>query len=207
MSLPILRLRYVVSHESDKREFFTRRNALRYLRRCVASTAATYEFNGVPVRDLGRAMDKARATLASGKLGARARIEAFAGGVLLASARAHVVATYLEPADTAGVDNIDLVVAAVDYLFPKRRYAGVCVCKPSSDHRDCAAVDWFDTWDNMHAAVDYFLAHTEDFSLKYLILGKTIYSAAYGFRPRAYTGATHYHVHVSVTGGIPGAAC
>lgn len=214
MTLPILNYRYMVVTEGLTSEFALQRNALRYLRRSVEAThAAQYEVTltdttQVYYPSLDAAMDRVKSFIGKRRVGERIRVRALdAQGDPLTSGRIWVTARYLQPADTPGVPNIDLVVAAVDEFWPKRRYAGICVCKPNSDHRDCAAVDWFDTNESMAAARDYFIDNYQTYGIKYIILFDRIYSDRYGFSARPYVGTYHAHVHISVYGGIPGAAC
>jgi hypothetical protein len=111
--------------------------------------------------------------------------------------------------DTSGVDGIDKWCGLLksegftdDRTF---RYAGICVCKPGSDHKDCAAVDNFDTADRMRAELQLALKYRDYINLKYCILFDRIY-----FRDgsvRVHTGTYHSHLHTSVYGGIFNSAC
>jgi hypothetical protein len=115
-------------------------------------------------------------------------------------------------ADTQGVLGID---RAVGYIESKpewkstRRYAGICVCKPDSDHRDCAAIDVFASNSVMEAMRDVFLENSTWFNTKYVILYRTIFIVRNDgtWYSKPYTGFYHAHVHLSVNGGISGSAC
>ena len=209
--MPVLDTRYIVVADDKPREFRMQRNALSYMRHEVNRPNAIYNvtFNDRArvVANLYDAMALVKDRVRKRLFGERVVVRTVVAERLVARTTIHVTGVRLRPADTQGVPNIDRVVAAVDEFWPNRRYAGICVCKPNSDHADCAAVDWFDTWDSMSAATDYFLDHRGIYGLKYIILGRLIYSEATNFSPRDYTGDYHTHVHASVYGGVPGAAC
>lgn len=210
--MPILRYRYIVTREKEAEEYRLQRSALRTMRNTAYRAHGIYSvsFGDERVKatdDLDEAIAFVKERLRKRRLGDRITLRTVVGENTVERVTAHVAAVRLEPADTAGVENIDRVVAAVDEFWPKRRYAGICVCKPRSDHADCAAVDWFDTAASMAAARDYFLDHAGIYGIKYIILFDRIYSDAYGFQPRPYTGFYHSHVHASVYGGFPDSAC
>jgi len=108
-------------------------------------------------------------------------------------------------ADTEGVLGIDRWVGWMNEAYPNTRWAGICVCKANSDHRDCAAADNFDTEENMREQVRISQQNADYFMTKYDILFRTIYFP--GEEPKPYYGDYHAHVHHSVYGGIPGEAC
>ena len=112
-------------------------------------------------------------------------------------------------AATPGVEGIDRIVGWVnqqvrEHRFTGVRYAGICVCKPDSDHRDCAAVDIFAPWDVMEKIEREFWRDPQFYHSKYSILGRTI---TFYNHSEPYNGTYHAHNHLSVTGGIPGSAC
>jgi hypothetical protein len=84
------------------------------------------------------------------------------------------------------------------------RYAGICVCKPDSDHADCAAVDIFAEWASMEKIENEFWSKPDYYNAKYSILGSTIRFFGHA---EHYGGVYHAHNHLSVTGGVPGSAC
>lgn len=113
-------------------------------------------------------------------------------------------------ADTRGPIGLDRVEGFVKAEFPKARFAGDCVCKPNSDHADCAAVDYFDTAENMRNMRIRLSQNADYFRLKYLILFDRIYTfdTSGNFTgDHDYSGTFHSHVHISVYGGKNGAAC
>ena len=112
--------------------------------------------------------------------------------------------------DTPGPIGLDRVEGFIESKYRGARFAGDCVCKPDSDHRDCAAVDYFDTVSNMTAMREDLMADPAYFHLKYIILFDRIYFfdlAGHFTGSENYTGVFHSHIHVSVYGGAPGAAC
>jgi hypothetical protein len=203
----------VTTPGEEPREFWRQRGALRYLRRLMRVSGADY---AVSVNDgetaiypeLEDAITRIKKFLRRRQVGVRASIAATHLGVTIARAKAWVVGIRPQ-AQTEGVEGIDRAVGYINMFWPHARFAGICVCKPSSDHRDCAAVDWFDTREHMEAAVRFFLQPEvrEYCHVKYIILGSTIWAATAGFAPRHYGGDYHSHVHLSVYSGIPGAAC
>lgn len=118
-------------------------------------------------------------------------------------------------AKTEGCEGIDRFVGWIEAerkkgKFKGRRYAGICVCKSTtsgshSDHADCAAVDVFASWADMHRMVQESLSNSDWYHTKYSILGDLIYFP--GLRPRDYTGNYHAHIHLSVNGGKHNSAC
>ena len=108
--------------------------------------------------------------------------------------------------DGPGVIGIDRFQAHVKMFYPNARWAGTCVCKPASDHRACAATDYFDSPKNMEAMRNDAIRNAEFFHTKYVILYRTIYHAPH-FQGSYYSGTYHAHVHVSVYGGVPDSAC
>jgi hypothetical protein len=112
-----------------------------------------------------------------------------------------------------GVEGIDRFEWFVKVNFPKARFAGDCVCKTTvsgghSDHADCAAVDYFDTWANMSAMRDAAFRYQDWFHTKYAILGDRIYfPSGTGSRSEHYSGVYHPHLHLSVNGGVYRSAC
>lgn len=112
--------------------------------------------------------------------------------------------------DSRGVEGIDRVEGAIEDKFPAARFAGDCVCKPDSDHRDCAAVDYFDTSANMVKMRLMLMDNAAYFHLKYIILFDRIYffdTTGTFTGSQDYTGTFHAHIHVSVYGGKTGSAC
>ena len=105
-----------------------------------------------------------------------------------------------------GVEGIDRFEAYVRANFPRARFAGDCVCKPL-DHGDCAAVDYFDTPENMTKMKNAAIEYADWFHTKYGILFNDIYSDAYNFVRRDHTGDYHNHYHFSCYGGIYRSAC
>ena len=110
---------------------------------------------------------------------------------------------------TEGVEGIDRIVGWVNQearagRLKGVRYAGICVCKPNSDHRDCAAVDIFATWDSMEKIEREFWRDPQYYHAKYSILGRQI--RFYG-HSEYYSGDYHAHNHLSVNGGVYGSAC
>lgn len=112
-------------------------------------------------------------------------------------------------ADTRGPLGLDRVEGYVRLAYPKARFAGDCVCKPL-DHGDCAAVDYFDTSENMANLRDELISAAAYFHLKYLILFDRIYffdTAGNLTSVQRYGGQYHAHIHISVYGGIYRSAC
>lgn len=107
--------------------------------------------------------------------------------------------------DGPGVLGVDRFESFVKEEFPHARWAGDCVCKPDSDHRDCAAVDYFDTYANMDRMAHAALDRADWFNTKYVILRDRIYFPGMG--SNYYSGVYHSHVHFSCNGGIYGKAC
>ena len=110
-----------------------------------------------------------------------------------------------EVPDGPGVEGVDRFMECVRTTFPNARYAGACVCKPDSDHADCAAVDYFDTYDAMDNMRRAALNRADYFHTKYVILRDRIYFA--DGSSRYYSGVYHTHIHFSCYGGIQNAAC
>lgn len=117
-------------------------------------------------------------------------------------------------AETEGVPGIDRFVGLVNAKaksgeWPDRRFAGICVCKPDSDHRDCAAVDIFASNEHMEQMRDEALKNAEFYMTKYVILFQTIHLVRSDFThfSKPHTGDFHAHVHLSVSEGIPNSAC
>jgi hypothetical protein len=116
--------------------------------------------------------------------------------------------------NTRGVSGIDRFVGLVEAKaktgeWSDRRFAGICVCKPESDHADCAAVDVFASNEHMEQMRDEALNNAESFMTKYVILFQTIHIVRSDFThfSKPHTGDFHAHVHVSVSDGIPDSAC
>ena len=112
-------------------------------------------------------------------------------------------------ANTEGVEGIDRAVGWIEANKKRSdrvRYAGICVCKPDSDHADCAALDIFATDSFMRRMKAEFLANPSWYHTKYVILYREICFPAPG-RCGPYFGVFHAHVHLSVNGGHPNAAC
>lgn len=107
--------------------------------------------------------------------------------------------------DTRGPRGLDRVEGFIEFKYKDARWAGDCVCKPDSDHRDCAAVDYFDTEENMVKQKNDLLASPEYFDIKYIILFDRLWKPDGSSQP--HTGTFHAHIHVSVNGGVPNAAC
>ena len=105
-----------------------------------------------------------------------------------------------------GVEGIDRFEAYVKANFPHARFAGDCVCKPL-DHGDCAAVDYFDTPENMTKMKNAAIEYADYFHTKYGILFDDFYGADNNFVRQGYNGDYHYHYHQSVYGGIYRDAC
>lgn len=106
--------------------------------------------------------------------------------------------------DTPGNEYLDRVEGAVELMFPRARWAGDCVCKPSSDHASCRAVDYFDSLENMVRMRDMILRYKAYFNYTYVILFDKIWFGPGDWAP--YHGTYHSHVHVSV-GGTSHSAC
>src|SRR3990172_7352594 len=102
-----------------------------------------------PLRQELDALQRTRTVLSRADVGDDVRVRAFdlATGEFVDTVRFFKTAAKLPVADTPGVPGIDRVCGLLSLKWgtpPSFRYAGICVCKPDSDHRDCAAVDWFD---------------------------------------------------------------
>lgn len=122
----------------------------------------------------------------------------------------HKVDTMPPVHDGPGVLGIDRAEAYVKNTFPHARFAGDCVCKSTtsgghSDHADCAAVDYFDSWENMGKMKNEFINHADYYNTKYVILADRIYFP--GGRSEHYSGVYHSHMHLSVNGGRYNSAC
>ena len=111
--------------------------------------------------------------------------------------------------NTEGVEGIDRIVGWVNQEAREGRlkgvrYAGICVCKPNSDHADCAAVDIFATWESMEKIQREMWRDPHYYHTKYTILGRVI---TFFGHSDPYTGDFHAHIHISVNGGINNSAC
>ena len=168
---------------------------------------------GVEGENIGRARPfpeaKDRAEELRRKLGVGKRVilasKANGKGSILEQVKFLEVLPVDEVPDGPGVEGIDRFEAFVRSHFPNARWAGTCVCKPDSDHADCAATDWFDTYANMAKMVAEVRANPSHYRMKYAILKDRIYFP--DGTSRYYSGVYHTHVHFSCFGGIDGAAC
>ena len=106
---------------------------------------------------------------------------------------------------TPGPIGLDRVEGFIESEYKNARWAGDCVCKPDSDHKDCAAVDYFDTEENMVRMKNDLLSAPDYFDIKYIILFDRLWKPDGSSQP--HTGTFHAHVHVSVNGGVPNSAC
>ena len=101
-------------------------------------------------RDFEGACKRARQLLRSKPVGLDIRLERLKNGKEVGQVRFRRVQTF-HAKDTRGPEGLDRVEGFIETEFPRARFAGDCVCKPNSDHADCAAVDYFDTEANMVA--------------------------------------------------------
>jgi hypothetical protein len=112
--------------------------------------------------------------------------------------------------DGRGVIGIDRIEAFVRDKYPNARWAGDCVCKHTydgghSDHADCAAVDYFASWEVMGKMKNEFISNSDYYHTKYCILADRLYYPGGG--SAYYSGPYHTHLHTSVYGGIYNSAC
>ena len=210
-------LKFVYTFEKeDSREYANLRTVVREGAKRILSDNAAVRYrvgvNGTTgiLRGFEEAKERARYFIKNKPLGAVVRMQAVRADNKVIGAIRWFKVDDAPIADTPGVLGIDRWAGYLNANFVGNgtfRYAGICVCKPSSDHRDCAACDNFDTRANMEKQRDEAIARADYYQSKYLILFDKIYAAAYGFAPRPHTGEYHTHVHLSVFGGITGSAC
>jgi hypothetical protein len=100
----------------------------------------------------------------------------------------------------------------VQTFFSQARFAGSVACKPRSDHAQGAALDHFDSAENMSKAWHTAIDNAEVLGVKYAILFDKIWTAGpphtnstRGFHD--YDGVFHWHVHVSFRDGQCGVFC
>lgn len=214
-----IRIKYVFVHDGKRshREYLTARG-------CVSHGAAQVKRDADwilyhvgeegekvgPPRTLAAAKTRARGLLRNKPLGNTIRIAAKKSNEVVDTVYFHKVRSQPPVKDGPGVEGIDRAEAYVRANFPHARFAGDCVCKTTtsgshSDHADCAAVDYFDSWENMSKMKNEFLSNAAYYHTKYVILGQTIYFATGS--TQHYTGEYHSHVHLSVYGGVYNKAC
>jgi hypothetical protein len=100
----------------------------------------------------------------------------------------------------------------VEKFWPNARFAGSVVCKPDSDHALGAAVDYFDTPENMEAMHSTAITNADELNVKYSILHDDIWLAGPPWTEGSrghhhYSGVYHLHSHVSVRDGKCGVYC
>jgi hypothetical protein len=169
------------------------------------------EMQGVP-RLYPKAVERAIEHLNARPVGTWVRIEALEDGKEVEQVRFRAVQVAVPVPDGPGVEGIDRWADYLNRTYVGNgtfRFAGICVCKPNSDHRDCAACDDFDTLANMRKQNHEALTNSDYYHTKYTILQQTIYfpDGHGGYTARPHTGQYHAHLHVSVHGGVPGKAC
>lgn len=203
---------YTLDQEQSK-EFATPGGAVRTGADKVFGPHLTYRTNlhgnvGFE-RPFLEARKRAIKLLESKPLGTVVFLDAFRSGQRVDRVRFRKVQEAPPVADTRGPIGLDRVEGYIRQKFPKARFAGDCVCKPL-DHGDCAAVDYFDTAENMDRMRRELSADAAYFHIKYLILFDRIYffdTAGDLTESAAYGGDYHSHIHVSVYGGIYRSAC
>jgi hypothetical protein len=206
----VFEVKYVFTRDREQsKEFATAGGAVRTGADKVFGPHLTYRVHleGNEGRERGflDARKRAKDLLDSKPLGTVVFLDAFRSGQRVDRVRFRKVQDQPPVADTRGPAGLDRVEGYIRASFPKARFAGDCVCKPNSDHADCAAVDYFDTAENMARMRDFLLANAEYFQIKYVILFDRIWFS--DGSSRAYTGTYHSHIHVSVTGGFYRSAC
>lgn len=159
------------------------------------------EFKGARARAIDLVRDKPTGTVVY--------FDALKQGILVDRVKFRKTEGFPPEADTRGPIGLDRVEGFIRAAFPDARFAGDCVCKPL-DHGDCAAVDYFDTVEEMTQMRDALMGQPSYFRIKYIILFDRIYffnedgSFDGGY---SYTGQYHSHIHVSVYDGISRSAC
>jgi hypothetical protein len=162
------------------------------------------------VKSFADAKVRAQAALESKPIGTTVRLQAVVKSTLKVKDRVNFKKIRDNPiVNTPGVEGIDRFVGWIEaHKSPgdNVRYAGICVCKHPSDHADCAAVDVFATNTFMKRMKAEALRNPQFYHTKYVILFKEICFPDPG-QCQPYFGDTHYHVHLSVNGGIKDKAC
>lgn len=206
---------YYVFNGKRSRGYLTARGCVRTGARKVKGAKwlrYRVSFNGTAGirRKYRPARERATDLLRSKPVGSTVRFKAVRGEDEVVGITVFRKATKAPPVpDTEGVLGIDRIVGWVNAearagRLKGVRYAGICVCKPNSDHRDCAAVDIFADWDSMEKIEREFWSKPDYYNSKYSILGRTI---RYINSAQPYYGDYHAHNHLSVNGGRPGSAC
>jgi hypothetical protein len=213
----MLDTKYLYIHDKQRsREYELARycvgNGVEVLERPWASVSyrvgVAGESKGMP-RDFSGAKKRAKELLVKRPSGVTVVVERLIGGDPADQVRFRKVTVKPPVAKTEGVLGIDRIVGWVNAearagRLHGVRYAGICVCKPDSDHRDCAAVDIFADMDSMEKIEREFWSQPEWYNAKYSILRDQIRFFGHA---EHYTGVYHLHNHLSVNGGIPGSAC
>lgn len=204
--------RFIYTYQKDRsKEFMTASGAVREGAEKVNdhpfsdSFRVSLDGNEGIKRDFKGAKQRAVQLLDKKPIGSVVKIECIKDEEVLDTVRFRKVLIGPPVKDTRGPVGLDRVEGWIEFRYPKARFAGDCVCKPNSDHADCAAVDYFDSEDNMLGMLNDVLADADYFNLKYAILFDRIYFP--GGSSKDYDGIYHAHIHVSVTGGTPNAAC
>lgn len=161
--------------------------------------------DGVLRPDFRKARARAVELLQNRPIGDTIRMECVKDGAVIDSVRFRKALKVPAVKDTPGPIGLDRVEGYIESTYKNARWAGDCVCKPDSDHADCAAVDYFDTDANMVKMRDALLRDSDYFNIKYIILFDRIWFP--GGSSSHHDGTFHAHIHVSVTGGQDGAAC
>lgn len=211
---------YVYIHNADRsREYAVRHYCISAGTKLIQGPHLEYRvlIDGeyvTPQIELERAQDRANSILKNKRVGTTVGIHAFRGHDRVDGVRFRAMEDKPPVAHTEGVEGIDRFVGWVEAerkagRLTDRRYAGICVCKPDSDHRDCAAVDIFASDAHMTYMLKETFNNQDWYHTKYSILAQTIYFPTGGtsYRTEHYYGEFHSHLHLSVNGGIPNSAC
>ena len=176
--------RWLFTHERERsREY-------RSVARCVGDGLDTIEHPNAVYqidygegfslpRDLVRTADRLRTLLRKKKVGEVYTVIATHAQhfTVLGKVRFRVVRTLPEPAAIPGTPQTKQWAGVVQIFWPEARFAGSVVCKANSDHALGAAVDYFDTRDNMAAMHAAAISNAETLGTKYSIYEDDIWLA------------------------------
>jgi len=207
---------FIYTYDGDRSQEYTaagvavRAGAEKVKEHPFAKFRVATEANKGTLRDFLDARRRAVEVVAGRPIGTVVRLEAVKDDKVIDVVRFRKVAGNPPVADTRGPEGLDRVEGMIRAEFPNARWAGDCVCKPDSDHADCAAVDYFDSQARMVAIRLRLMQDPAYFHLKYIILFDRIYffdTAGNFTGSQDYDGVFHSHIHISVYGGRNGAAC
>jgi len=142
-------------------------------------------------------LERLRGRLWRGDVGPVYRVRDQAADIVF---RVREVVPAVKVIDINGNDKADFYWSALKAEFPDAQFAGAYVCKNIigngiSQHSFGNADDvGAKTMAELERIADWSVAHADEFDLEHVIVNRRIWTRGQGWH--AYTGETHYHVHV-----------